>query len=240
MPKKTIPHTFVYFYNGNSNWEQKEIRYSIRSVCKYHNDPKICVIGTKPKFYNGDFIEFQENPNTPYVNQFRKALLLCHSPEISDPFIKMDDDFFLQAPLQFQNYRLNNLIREKAMKNQGWEPWKVAVRETARILPAASPNYLSHTPLFIHKEHFLSAVRKWKRNWETPPGLLLRQTYLTHIQDKGVIKIKTLEKDVKISLTEDIKRCPQFFSTRDNLQGSDLGRRIEKLYPTPSKWENDI
>lgn len=82
---------FVYVCRNGDN---EELRYSIRSV--YHSFPeaKIWVVGGKPKWYTGNYIETPQNKNK-FANVLGSLRRVCATEEISDSFILMNDDFFI-------------------------------------------------------------------------------------------------------------------------------------------------
>ena len=82
---------FVYICKDGEN---EELRYSIRSVVKNTNDPKIWVVGGKPDWYVGNYIPVLQNQHK-YQNALNNLRAACASEEIPEDFILMNDDFYI-------------------------------------------------------------------------------------------------------------------------------------------------
>ena len=82
---------FVYICKDGEN---EELRYSIRSVVKNTNDPKIWVVGGKPDWYVGNHILVLQDQHK-YQNALNNLRAACASEEIPEDFILMNDDFYI-------------------------------------------------------------------------------------------------------------------------------------------------
>lgn len=82
---------FVYICKDGEN---EELRYSIRSVVKNTNDPKIWVVGGKPDWYVGNHISVLQDQHK-YQNALNNLRAACASEEIPEDFILMNDDFYI-------------------------------------------------------------------------------------------------------------------------------------------------
>ena len=82
---------FAYICKDGPN---EELRYSIRSVCQSFPESNIWVIGGKPDWYVGNYIRVEQNLSK-YKNAAENLTAICNSNEISDPFILMNDDFYI-------------------------------------------------------------------------------------------------------------------------------------------------
>jgi hypothetical protein len=82
---------FVYICKDGNN---EELRYSIRSVVESFPNSKIWVVGGKPNWYTGNYIEVTQNLSK-YRNAIENLKALCNSEEISDRFVLMNDDFYI-------------------------------------------------------------------------------------------------------------------------------------------------
>ena len=87
---------FVYFVRHGEN---EELRYSIRSVIKHFPDANIWVLGNKPDWYTGNFVPVR-NVGEKFTNIANCCYEAAKHPEISDPFVWMNDDFFIVKPLE--------------------------------------------------------------------------------------------------------------------------------------------
>lgn len=219
---------FCYVLGSGSRWQDNEIRYSIRSVLKFHPDAIIHIFGEKPRWYDG--LHTYVPDATPYaqLNQWKKLEAACR---VYEEFVYMDDDFFLLEPFEPKHYKWGTLHEYQA----GVDPrsaWGQVVVNTYKAMPDAE-RHLLHVPLPIISENFLKIGALYPQRYE-PPSLVPRQIYCHHETAFEVAEIR----DCKINRTLDLERIEgrPFFSTGDNVHR--MQPLLERLYPTPSPYEN--
>ena len=100
---------FVYICRSGDN---EELRYSIRSVLNSFPDGVIWVIGGRPDWYCGNYIEVSQDKNT-YTNAVNNLKALCNSLEIDKDFILMNDDFFIINKIDSVKYFYGGTLPEK-------------------------------------------------------------------------------------------------------------------------------
>jgi hypothetical protein len=76
------------------NGKNEELRYSIRSAVKNLPHDKIWVVGGKPDWYIGNYIEVDQS-KSKYTNARNSLRAICNSKDISNSFILMNDDFYI-------------------------------------------------------------------------------------------------------------------------------------------------
>lgn len=86
---------FVYICRSGEN---EELRYSIRSVLYNIPDALITVVGGKPDWYCGHYIEVKQTLGK-YKNARENILEIIKSDEIPEEFILMNDDFYIMKPI---------------------------------------------------------------------------------------------------------------------------------------------
>ena len=82
---------FVYICKDGIN---EELKYSIRSVTSSFPNSNIWVVGGKPDWYIGNYIEVEQK-DSKYKNAVKNLEIICSSQEISESFILMNDDFYI-------------------------------------------------------------------------------------------------------------------------------------------------
>ena len=82
---------FVYICKSGEN---HELKYSIRSVIKYFPNANIWVVGGKPNWYIGNYIELKQS-GAKYKNAYENLKLISNSDQISNDFYLMNDDFYI-------------------------------------------------------------------------------------------------------------------------------------------------
>ncbi len=100
---------FVYICKDGEN---EELRYSIRSVVKNTNDPKIWVVGGKPDWYVGNHISVLQNQHK-YQNALNNLRAACASEEIPEDFILMNDDFYITNKINEIKIYNNGLLEDQ-------------------------------------------------------------------------------------------------------------------------------
>lgn len=78
--------------------ENEELRYSIRSVVKNFPEGNIWVVGNKPNWYKGNFIPV-DDIGGKFTNITNATKAIANSPDISEDFVLMNDDFFVIKPV---------------------------------------------------------------------------------------------------------------------------------------------
>jgi len=153
---------FVYFVRHGEN---EELRYSIRSVIKHFPDAKIWVLGNKPDWYTGNFVPIR-NIGEKFTNIANCCYEAARHPEISDPFVWMNDDFFIMKPLESILPLHRGSLKERADRYaQG-----ISTSYYNKLLHATYSQLVSrgiedpldydvHMPLVMDKEGTLEALK---------------------------------------------------------------------------------
>lgn len=179
-PKRT--HDVVYVLGTGSNWDNNEIRFSIRSFVKYfENLRNIVVVGECPPWLT-DVIHIP-TPDRMDVNKDArmaiKILSACKDCRVSDNFILSLDDEILLKPLKaedFKGWHEGPIIYDVAADekdHRGTTPyttpysseWFNFVYNTGRELQKRGlpdNNYdKAHCPQPINKAEFIEVIEKW-------------------------------------------------------------------------------
>jgi len=208
---------FVWAVKHSHN-EDEELRYSIRSVLKFHPDARIFVVGDLPKWYRGEHIHTIKKQGR-YHDKWNKLEIAMGA---FDEFIQMDDDFYLLKPFKVAHYYYGT-IKEKAIpcKNSSTERSKL-IWNSYKMFPDEN-NYMLHIPLPVCSKRFKPTDR----------FVSFRQYYCSLES-----KYERIEHpDVKLrGKKEEIPNAP-FFSSSENIIY--LLDKLKELYPNPSHCEND-
>jgi hypothetical protein len=100
---------FAYICKVGPN---EELRYSIRSVLDSFPDANIWVVGGKPDWYSGNYIEVKQAGHM-YTNMFNNLKAIHDSDQISNKFILMNDDFFIVNKIKKIDYFYSGTLEEK-------------------------------------------------------------------------------------------------------------------------------
>lgn len=230
----------VYILGPGSKWNDSEIMYSIRSLKKHvKNYGDIWIVGHKPRVELDLPTRF-----IPLVGKkakqanIRDALkTIAQTPEVSEKFMYMNDDFFFTQPLDadtMPNYYCGLLGPRAANYSKESEGYWRTIIYTWAVLSSlgyATRDYEVHGPINMEKTKLLSTLTLPG----TEPTLQIRSIY-ANVQG-GPIKYLG---DTKIGLKADpnltkekflklIENRP-FFSIGDELS-PEIKAIFEELYP---------
>jgi hypothetical protein len=144
---------FVYICR---NGENEELRYSIRSLVKNFDNINLWVVGGKPNWYIGNFIDVYDTGNKfTNINNCYSAIL--NELKISDEFVLMNDDFFILKPEEKYEYHSGFLIDKIISHSNQYgntayaRALNGALRELKKIGVSKPLNYDIHTPMTLKK-----------------------------------------------------------------------------------------
>jgi hypothetical protein len=222
---------FVWFLGSGSQYNDEEIRYSMRSVAKFHPEAQMVIIGERPEWYTGEHYYISDESDCAYVNKWRKMENACL---LFDTFVAMDDDFYLLEPFRPAFYYSGKLSKVHNKYRGQVGKYTQMVIATCDIVPESN-NYFMHAPLPIDCDEFRRISEHFPQRKESP-GLSARQIYATNAMGFETIQ---LERDVKIHGEFDALRLAgmPFFSIHNNFRY--LKALMESLYPTPTTHERD-
>lgn len=224
--------------------ENEELRYSIRSAVTNLPHDKIWVVGGKPDWYTGPYIEVPQTL-TKYQNADRNRNAAYSSNLISEDIVLMNDDFFIIKPLDrvevFHNGPLIHTI--KHFKNAGISNSeyikKLITTRSYLKKSAGAPNPMSyelHVPMPVKKSKMLEVIK---------PGIASRSAYGnlnnvggTYMDDVKYYTGKLMEhKNYKEILNTDINDLPYPYLSTSDESFEDVRGILEALFPNPSPYE---
>jgi hypothetical protein len=146
--------------------ENPELRYSLRTLANVEHD-RVWIFGGAPVWVDFTEVTFRKRMQggSPYSSTRGHIGAACNTPEVSDPFLLWNDDFFAiqpigEVPVYHRGPLEPMLEKYAAMKT----PWGKGLRETAaamekRGLLADALSYDVHLPLVVHKTEMREALR---------------------------------------------------------------------------------
>lgn len=212
--------SYVVPLGTGSRYSDYELKYSLRSL-----QPADCwLIGTCPDWYQGNHIK-QGETGIATLNIWQKLLTACTTPEISDPFIYGNDDYFYLRPVELLNY-YGQLM--------GNSEYKRLARYTMEILKYNDLNTLFfdvHRPMLIYKEQFIAAYNFFEAHLKINHGLLVKSCYGNYAGLSG-----ELITDCKLAYWNGEPDI-DMFSIGDGCIDVMFRAWCESKWPTPSRYE---
>jgi hypothetical protein len=193
----------VYILGKGSEWNDNELRYSLRSVqTNLKNHGQIFIVGERPTWLRKiRHLSMPDSMQHKQQNAINKILHACRSPKVSENFILMNDDFFFLKPTDADNlptYSLGNL-------KQFWQGkagmYRLSIQNSLKIIDKKSPkNFEVHYPMVINKKKFIEAMEGTR--WSSQ-SLIFRSIYGNR-EDLPAVEVKDFK----------AYNIPQFFAQR--------------------------
>ncbi len=205
-----------------------ELKYCLRGIEKYINNPEIILIGDLPKcIQNVTHIFYKDRPELKWKerNIYEKLLL------VKDDFLFFNDDHFLLQPFNFE-YHYSGTIEEKRIEYSK-NPFAKTLQNTLDVFGNIK-NYYRHQPILI-MNHILKQINlDWNKEW----GYCVKSIYcyLAGIEGKEYPDLKIRMPTTEKKILELIKGR-QYFSTENGAMNRDMVRVLEGLYPVKSIYE---
>jgi hypothetical protein len=202
---------FVYICKDGSN---EELRYSIRSVVESFPDSKIWVVGGKPTWYTGNYIEVSQNLSK-YRNAIENLKALCNSEDISNRFVLMNDDFYIVKNIDsIKDYHGGPLLEkinlyQKLNSNSNYTRKLAATYKKIKSLGIENPlDYELHVPMVMEKEKLKQTLQNnYQFLWRSIYGNVFNvggeqmEDVKVYVKGPLVLKSYNIKKDDHIYLS---------------------------------------
>ncbi len=215
--------TVVYTLGKGSNWQNNELRYSIRSFVKYTNVSRIIIVGYLPDWIqNVEHIPFDDGPRKQ-LNIHLKTLAAC---QIELEFIQAADDHFILQPVEFSARHYSGTLLEKKFNGN----YANACYNTLAVCGPKSRFYNLHIPMRINAVHYESAVglQDWQHKEYLIKSLYANKIPGADIELPGDVKLVNFMRRSAIDKFIDGKR---FLSVSDAGLSADMRRWLAGWSP---------
>ena len=246
--------------NGNSKCDNKELRYSLRSIQKYGKGVgRVFVAGFCPDWLSDEVVkvpftqpyntlaeEFSSRPGLTlkFANVLATILYVVDNTDISEDFLISMDDHFYTRPVDFANYPFYAKEgKDKELPEIGKSPYGKVMAETRNFLEKEGLPILYLT---IHRNMHCSKkiVKECRKTLDKCVKEVLPVEPLCYMLNYWYKKYGfdiTYAKDVKVrNETDWLLTMPSYtevFSTADFKPMSRLDVLIGELYSEKSKYE---
>lgn len=216
-----IPDTLVYPLSEQAAWDHGELRYSIRSFCKYLHIARVIVVGYKPSWYTGEHLPFADGKRKER-NIFEKV---CEAAKHTDCFIFANDDHFMLRPDPIDYYYSRPLF---AKVSDDW--YGKQCKNTYDIFPNGM-FFDIHTPMIIESA-LIPRCYDWSKEY------VFKSIYCNHNNITGVQMA-----DCKIPGYMNYDRITEYCANRSFMSlgtgalSKDMKRWLQDRYPDPSPFE---
>lgn len=214
----------------------EELRYSIRSVEKNAPVRNVWVVGGKPEWYTGNFIPTKPIGNA-YENVRNNLRHVLATPEISEDFVLMNDDFFIIRNVNSVSLYYGGLLSNRYREHQelvGPNFYANFLRKTDTVLKQMGIreplNYELHVPMPFNKTKLAEtidqrfSIRSFYGNMHGLGGEDIVKDVKIYSHVSFVASSSSLDNGTPFVSTED----GSFIQIKDYLQS---------LFPDPSCYE---
>ena len=226
---------YVYICRSGEN---EELRYSIRSVAKHATYDNIWVIGSKPDWYIGNYIEVDDIGNK-FDNITNCYRVLPSIGALSDDFVLMNDDFFILKQIDNIEYfhggfLYNKINRFKQLSRGSAYIKKLMVTEqTLKDYNVESPlDYELHVPMVMNKQKLKTIIDK-------DQNCLWRSLYgnLFNVGGTETTDVKIYHSNANQSISYKITNDSIYASTDDITFKELWATNLKKSFPHKTIYE---
>ncbi len=224
----------VYICRRGNN---EELRYSIRSAVANLPHDKVWVVGNKPDWYSGDFVDVLDNKDK-FDNIINCTYAITDVGAISDDFILMNDDFFFLKPMGKMPILHGGLLQDKIEKYVS-----LGARKYATLLSKTYNNlvrqgiknpldYDIHVPMPMNKAKLKQSIKK---------AYFPRSGYgnIHNIGGEQIVDVKTYGSKNKLSPNsyDFLNGDMPFISTEDESFENVYNHILRDRFTVPSRYE---
>lgn len=232
----------VFPLGGGSIWDDREIRYSLRSIEKHLTGYRdIYLVGRLPQFLQGvRHISYGDEHHCKETNIYEKVLRACQEPSISDDFLFFNDDHFLLKDVEAINFPFY-FKGDLRATSRGLRPgtYRRCIENTYKALNEKNlptKNFDSHCPIVYNKQFFLDEMPRY--DWTGKTTYILKSLYADTKQIEGERRTDCkIGSQHTVAGVMEIIRSKDVFSMGNGGVGPNLLAVLDQLYPNPSRWE---
>lgn len=237
----------VYKLGIGSKHNDKELRYSLRSLSYFKDLGKVYIIGHRPAWITNVIhypLEdvFKANKDANLIN---KLILASHDNNISQEFINFSDDQILLRECDYNDFLIpyydDSLINFKPDEKLG--RWKTRLKNTVRILQEKGLSYHcyeSHIPTLLDKDKFIQVVFQY--NYAEGQGMCGNTLYYNTLKKKSAplpvnYAIKLESALLNYNDLENICKGRLHLNFAEAAENDNLFVFLENTFPLKSKYE---
>lgn len=206
-----------------------ELRYALRSICKYQPHDRVILVGDTEEWYKGDVILKEDTDNRPEFSVASK--ILRGIQEASEDFILWQDDIFKLNDNPVKPVYCDTLKHIMDVRHEG--RFKNVLSNTYALFPDGY-YYGGHTPMVMNGKLFEQAVDEcWKKD------LIPKTMYGNYAKIGGehVADCKIKGSNV-YGVIKNFIAGKDYLSTGHYSMNKDMVKVLEELFPEKCRYEN--
>lgn len=218
----------LYYIGSGSHHNNRELMYSLRSLEKHCKDiDNVWIVGNKPHFLSNSVkYLWVEDSGEWWQNAYRKTMAAIDAG-ISRDFLLMNDDFYMLNDFYAEKYPNYHRGEINDTVNNKYQEVIVSTKKILQKLGKPFKHYGVHCPMRINAEKYKQLAKFYSGEYSDTP--VSARCLYGNLFCRGK-QIKDCKGD---KIKENETGC---YSTKDWIN-ENMFNELEKLFPTPSKWE---
>ena len=204
----------------------EELRFSLRSL-QHLPHGRVWIAGHAQSWLtNVGHIPVEQNPGQKWASQVRNLRAACEHPDVSDPFVMFNDDFFVMRPMARVPVLHGGPMA--ALTKARNSEWSRRFRETAAFCGPDALTYDGiHVPMIFDKQQMLEVLD------DIGTGLLFRSVYGNRHRIGG-----TFTSNTKVSGEEQPSDRALLSTSDRSFKHYPVGKHIREAFDEPSPYES--
>jgi hypothetical protein len=207
--------------------DTQELRYSLRGLSNIQHG-NVFVVGDLPDWLTNEaYAAVVPQTQDKYTNLCNNLRIACLLPGVSDPFIVMNDDFFIMRRTE----KIHDLYRDdihsdiERVARHGMWGWLDGFERVRNA--GGERSYELHVPMIVYKEPMLEALEKFGPTpvWRTAYGLTAGIHGMPY-------------RDVKVKRMDQVAEGRFVSTTNRTFAKGQVGKDIRSAFPSPSIYEH--
>jgi hypothetical protein len=230
--------TFVYTCRSGEN---EELRYSIRSVLAFFPNAKIWVVGQKPDWYSGPYINVKEYPKSKHHAVYQNLKTIASSSDLPEHIIIMNDDFFFIKEIKEIGHYFGGKLIDKVIAYESLFPESSYTKRLRKAYSYLRNNHISipldyelHVPMKVKRSRLSKAIEH-NIPWRSAYGNLFK------VRGIKMKDVKVYAKDSNEIGGYSYKTEELPFLSTDEISFNEIkDSYLFHKFPLPSPYESDM
>lgn len=236
----------VYKLGSGSEYNNIELRYSLRSLSNFIPLRNVYVVGYKPDWIQNIIHISAEDCYTTNkdANLINKLLLATIDPNLSEEFVNMSDDQVFLKECTYEDLSIPLIDNKHYLENNRrlgkWQNRLMRTRDKLKSLNLPSDCFEAHVPYLLSKNNYASILFKYDYGFDK--GYCGNTLYFNTLKKKGKeidanSLARIVDPIVKKETIYEICDNKQFLNYTDKAINDNLLLYLQNKFSAKSKYE---
>lgn len=240
----------VYKLGIGSKFNNKELKYSLRSLKNFKNLGTIYIVGEKPHWIDKDIV-VHIPASDPYAvnkdaNLIQKLMLACNDFNLSEYFLNFSDDQLILKPIDFEYFKTplinNKYLQDVSVPGKKLNRWQKRLKRTFDILKHNKLPYNcyeAHIPYLLNKFEYPKTLMGY--DFGNDIGYVGNTLYFNTLKAKckqiTKFDLIRLEKQYTLLELKQLTKDSMLLNYTDSCVGDVLFEYLDGVFPEKSIYE---